>query len=72
MISSAQNRCFDGALRFNDGTGDVFGIEDSRLIKTGKNWRAFNDRWTQASGHNSFEQGVHWFVNEKNDRCVQF
>jgi hypothetical protein len=72
LISSPQNQCFDGALRFRDGTGNVFNAEDTRRIATGKSWRAWSDRWTQASGHNWHEQGVHWFVNEKNDRCVQF
>lgn len=71
LMHSGDNLCYDGEYVFTDNTGDLFNQTSSRELSSGK-YTAFNDRWTQASGHNWYDEGGHFFVNEANDRCRQF
>lgn len=71
LMNSPNNECYDGDFKFQDGTGDLFNQQNSPKLSSGK-YTAFNDRWTQASGHNWFDDGGHFFVNAANDRCRQF
>jgi hypothetical protein len=71
LMNSTINQCYDGEYRFTDATGDLFNQTNSPQLSSGK-YSGFNDRWTQASGHNWYDEGGHFAVNGANDRCRQF
>lgn len=70
LISSAENKCYEGNTRWNNSwSGSNRG--DSSSLSSGS-YTAWSDKWTLASGHNWYEDGIHWMVNEGNDICKQF
>lgn len=71
LISSAANVCYDGDYRYTKDSGTVLNQANTALIRSPYS-RAFNDKWTQASGHNWYDDGGYFFINGSIDQCKQF
>lgn len=71
-LLNGQAGCYSGGYRYQNATPDEYGRQNSAYeFHTGK-YTAYNDKWTQASGHNWHEDGVHWQVAGGADICKQF
>lgn len=71
LVSNTASVCYEGTLRFDDSTGYLDFYTNSPVLSSG-DYTAFNDTWTQASGHDWWDELAHWDINEENDRCRTF
>jgi hypothetical protein len=71
LISSANNLCYEGSFRYTRDSGNIYNYYNSPVISSGY-YRAYSDRWTQASGHNWYDDGTHFSVSGGADVCRQF
>jgi len=62
----------DGTYLGQQGTGNVYNVEDSALLYTGYQSAGSGNVWTNANGHNWWNDGQHWAVNGDADICKTF
>lgn len=68
--NTANKNCYEGDIVWNDSwTGD--NREDSPILSSGYH-TGWSDTWTHASGHDWWDDGSHWIVDEANDWCKSF
>lgn len=68
--NTSNSNCYEGNQVWTDSwSGNL--KEDSAVLSS-ETHDGFNDVWTHATGHDWWEDGVHWFVDEQNDWCKNF
>jgi len=60
--------CYQGDYLWTGGTGDEYNIEDGSLVDSGWHWGG-HSTYTNANGHNWYDDGGHWAVNGPADIC---
>lgn len=70
LTSDQDDQCYQGSLRFQDGH-TRYNVTQTPFVSSDTNWGG-NYRWTQSSGHDWWDDGWHWWLDEGNDVCVQF
>lgn len=71
LISSASNKCYEGTQRFTQNSGEYYYYSSIPVISSGT-YKAWDDKWTIASGHLWDEDGYIWTVSGGADMCKQF
>lgn len=72
LIQNTRNdNCYEGDYAWRDSGGPWYYREDSPILDSGEHG-GYNDTWTHASGHDWWDDGVHWYVKEENDWCKSF
>lgn len=67
----AGSACYSGTYKYTGGTGNQYNREDGSLVNSGPRYGG-HGTWTNANGHNWWDDGQHWAVNGGADICKNY